>query len=59
MFCEEHSITNIPDIDFESNDSDENEMAVMNYEEITEENWESVVKDFENYMENYWDKDNY
>ena len=50
-------VTNVPDIDFDDNDCDEYEMAVMFYHELDEDNWEEYLEIFTNYMETEWDKE--
>ena len=57
---ETYKMRNIPDIDFDSkNLDDENYQAIEYYHMINEDNWESIYKQFCHYMDNDWDKDSY
>lgn len=53
-----YNMTNIPDIDFDDIDFD-NEYcnAIEYYHTINEDNWEEIYKQFCNYMNNEWDKE--
>ena len=53
----EYKLTRVPAIDFDNNKHDEYEMAVMYYNEITEDNWQELFDKFCDYMDNEWDDD--
>jgi len=53
-----YNMTNIPSIDFDSQEhDDENEMAIEYYHQINEDNWNDIYNEFCNYMDNDWDND--
>lgn len=52
-----YQLDKIPSIDFENNDCDEYEMAVMYYHELDEDDWEEYFNVFCNYMDNDWEKE--
>lgn len=56
--CGEFNITNIPEIDFETNDFDDEDYdSVIIYHNINDENWLEYYNQFENYMNNEWDNE--
>jgi hypothetical protein len=57
-FCRiesEYKLRNIPSIDFDSEEYDEDEGVRFVYHELTEDNWEQVFENWCDYMDNEWD----
>ena len=51
----EYKLENIPDIDFEDTDDDENFNTRMIYEELDDSNWQEYFDSFCEYMDNKWE----
>ena len=52
----EYELRNVPTIDFENNDCDEYEMAVMYYNELDNHNYQEYFNTFCHYMDNDWER---
>ncbi len=52
-----YRLDKVPPIDFENNDCDDYEMAVIYYHELDESNWQAYFKKFCYYMDKDWDKE--
>lgn len=55
--CEDYKLANVPDIDFNNNDCDEYDMAVIYYHDLDQENWAKHFDKFCTYMEEEWDNE--
>lgn len=53
----EYGLGNVPSIDMDSEEYDEDEMVRMCYHELNEDNWEQVLENWCDYMDNEWELD--
>lgn len=67
MWCEKYSamcqltaeygLGNIPSIDMDDEEDDENYMVRSYYQDLSEDNWKQVFEDWCEYMDNEWDSE--